>query len=338
MSYRWCLVLLLVLGATSLLFADGFALMGGGATLSRNSNAATIPEVEKHMRRIATRQCSRELLTKAPFVGLGLSALAFMTFDDSLQYELSNPGEDISVRILKQSRSAPWRMQVVDFFSSPGISLLICLILYLFSWFAASWFIIRKRWQRAGKPGNLFLQVLSTFLKAQFIALIVAYVIYHIIPRFIGTAYVFPTGPPSMYIEWRDISREIIIIAVLLTVAILTARKAIPASHKWYSLLKWLVTFLIITFVACIIIFVFNLISVTSVNLPAQVFRLIFWSSFPLLIFVIGCLFGAVLLLARKVTMDWRKWMTLTSWLCSTFFFTIIIVILYGFLHWCETV
>lgn len=317
---------------------EGLALMGGGAQQSRNSNITPIPAMEKRMRRIATRQCSRELLTMAPFVGLGLSSLVFMTFDDSLPYELSNPGEDISVRILKQSKSAPWRLQVVDFFSSPGISLLFCLILYLLSWFAASWFIIYKRWQRAGMPGNLFLHILSTFLKAQFIALIVVCAIYYIIPRFIGTTYVFPTTPPFTHNEWRDISVELFIIAGLLTVAVLTARKAIPASHKWFSLINWLVTFLIITFVACIIIFVFHLISVTSVDLPAQVSRLIVWSSFPLLIFVIGCLLTAALLLARKVTTDWRKWLTLTSWLCSSLIFNVMVVILYGFLHWCESV
>jgi len=57
-----------------------------------------------------------------------------------------------------------------------------------------------------------------------------------------------------------------------------------------------------------------------------------------LTIIIIGGLITALILDARKPTTDWRKWLTLTTWLYSGILFAIMAAGLYGLVYWCETI
>ena len=62
------------------------------------------------------------------------------------------------------------------------------------------------------------------------------------------------------------------------------------------------------------------------------------WVLLPFTAIIAGSLITAMVYYHRYATVDWRKWLTLSSWVCSALLFAAMSAALYGFLYWCETI
>ena len=109
----------------------------------------------------------------APETGSFLSADIKRPCAWHIAYLMSNPAQDISVQLSRRSISAAWRLRFAELLEHPGAPFVACCVLYLLAWAATTKLIIRRRWQRAGLPGNLWLHGLFAFLMAQFWVLFV---------------------------------------------------------------------------------------------------------------------------------------------------------------------
>lgn len=130
----------------------------------------------------------------------------------------------------------------------------------------------------------------------------------------------------------------IFITGTLLTAVILYARKQ-TIWPKWFSLLQSIYRILLVTIVSSSLLFlIVCMLHLSDYQILPQSYKLTVWSTIIFLLFSVGCLIVAEKLIPRPATDNWRKWLPFTSWLCSSVVFSILVVLLYNFLHWCETI
>ncbi|MEI7833726.1 MAG: hypothetical protein WCJ56_11090 [bacterium] len=119
---------------------------------------------EEKAKSMSDKYDSHDYLTPATSSLLGTDVKR--TFAWNIAYMQSNPSEDISVQLSKQSPIALLRLRIADFFAASGNAILICLLLSLISWLITARLVIRRQWLRQGSPGKLLWYTLKTYLFA----------------------------------------------------------------------------------------------------------------------------------------------------------------------------
>ena len=112
---------------------------------------------------LSDKDNSKKILTPATSSLLGTGVKR--TFAWNIAYMQSNPSEDISVQLSKQSQMALMRLRIADFFAT-GNAIFICLLLSLISWIITARLVIRRQWLRQGSPGKLLKYQIKVSLKA----------------------------------------------------------------------------------------------------------------------------------------------------------------------------